>query len=390
VNVVFYGSFLYPNGYAATKRKQQFIDYLVAHGSCVRVILSEKRARGHNENPFNGSHNGVPYEVVNKYTSSKILSLAIYPLITAKIICRFKRYHKQNDCNIVVNFGISTVRSLLVNVCCKRLGYHIFNDVVEDFSSKGLPLNKRIRYMIWGECISRLASRYLVSSTSVISSLLFEKYSAYIGDVSKIKLIPISAGNLSRYDETPTHSSDSFIFQYSGTYGDKERLDIVVTALNAINQIGKPICLRLTGDCPQHVREMIQRLSSGVLIEYTGKLSDSDYYQSLLQANVLLMVRSGTLFANTGFPYKLGEYLATANPVICTRVSDVDKYLDDNSAVLIPPDDYGSMLRALTEVYNNYGDYIETGKKGKAICEKHFNPEENSKQFYKMLATTSS
>lgn len=389
MNVIFYGSFLYPNGYAATKRKQQFIDYLLAQGSLVRVILSDKKARGHNMNPFEGTHNGVSYEVVNKYTSSKILSYVISPFITSMLICMFKRYYKRNDRNIVVNFGISSLRSLIVNTYCKRIGYLVFNDVVEDFSCSGVPLKKRLRYMLWGENISRFASRNLVTSTSVISRLLFDKYLAYVKDASRIMMVPISAENIDFYSAKPTHSQTYFIFQYSGTYGTKERLDLLAKALGEIRQDRKKICLRLTGNCPVYIKEMMHKLSGKVFVEYTGRLPDTEYYESLHQANVLLMIRSGSDYANTGFPYKLGEYLATANPVVCTKVSDVCKYLDDSSAVLIPPDDYNAMLKSLTDIYNNYTEYISIGEKGRAVCKKYFNPENNSKTFYNMLSLAS-
>ncbi len=52
LNVIFMGCFLYPNGFAATKKKQQFMDYIKTEGNDVRVLLTLKKARGHENNHF--------------------------------------------------------------------------------------------------------------------------------------------------------------------------------------------------------------------------------------------------------------------------------------------------------------------------------------------------
>ena len=51
-------------------------------------------------------------------------------------------------------------------------------------------------------------------------------------------------------------------------------------------------------------------------IIYFGLIPDDDYYQFLKDADVLLMTRIDSPYANSGFPFKLGEYLATGNAVI--------------------------------------------------------------------------
>ncbi len=58
---------------------------------------------------------------------------------------------------------------------------------------------------------------------------------------------------------------------------------------------------------------------------------------SARNSDVLCMCRKESGFANAGFPFKLGEYLATGNPVICTKVSDVEYYLDNEDVYLIDP-----------------------------------------------------
>lgn len=80
----------------------------------------------------------------------------------------------------------------------------------------------------------------------------------------------------------------------------------------------------MKGNCPHHFKEiLISKLGDLEDVLLTGRFNEKEYYQELANADVLLMIRTNSSFANAGFPYKLGEYIATQNPVICTNVSDI-------------------------------------------------------------------
>lgn len=390
MNVIFYGSFLYPYGYAATKRKQQFIDYIKEKGDNVRVILSEKRAQGHQMNPYKGEFNGVPFEVINSYTQSPLLSLIISPYITYLTMKRlFKLYNKRGS-NVIVLFCISSLRNFIIALWAKFLGYRIYNDVVEDFSVHGAPIRIRIRYLLYGNAINFMATKLIVNGTSVISKLLYDKYLRIVNDNKRLYNIPISASNFNMAKKRILDQSKNYIiFQYSGTYGNKERIDLIVKVLSNIKITHHKICLRLTGDCPMEVKKKIESIKGNLDIIFTGRLSETEYYDSLISADVLLMIRGNSSYSNAGFPFKLGEYLATGNPVVCTNVCGIDYYLDYSSAIIIPPDNYDSLYKAIQSIYENYDYYRLIGAKGREICLKHFNPQINSEIFYNMISNNS-
>ena len=67
-------------------------------------------------------------------------------------------------------------------------------------------------------------------------------------------------------------------------------------------------------------------------------MDEKDYYSLLNNADIPCMTRVDLAFANAGFPFKLGEYLAAGKPVIASRVSDVDRFLvNGQNAMLVNP-----------------------------------------------------
>jgi glycosyltransferase involved in cell wall biosynthesis len=60
------------------------------------------------------------------------------------------------------------------------------------------------------------------------------------------------------------------------------------------------------------------------------------------------MTRINSKFANAGFPFKLGEFLASGKAVIATSVGDVPNYLfNDINALLINPNSAEEIIDAL-------------------------------------------
>ena len=60
------------------------------------------------------------------------------------------------------------------------------------------------------------------------------------------------------------------------------------------------------------------------------------------------MTRVNSKFANAGFPFKLGEFLASGKAVVATNIGDVPNYLfNDINAILIEPDSVDEIANAL-------------------------------------------
>jgi glycosyltransferase involved in cell wall biosynthesis len=386
INCIFLGSFLYPHGFAATKRKQLFLEYILKQGAIVNVLITLNWAKGKEYNKeIKGKYNNIPYEILGNFVKPNLLFPFSFFILTIKAIIRISRL-KRKDCkNIIVAFYINfdTIILLLVS---KILGYKIVFDIVEDYNTLSSQGHGKQRFNVWRlNVLMKLFLKQLASGLSVISSHLFNFYKNKNYEIP-IDLIPVSAGNILLGNNKKV-KQDSFKLLYSGTYGAKDGLSTLIDAFCLFLKNNKNALLILTGSCPQNIiLEMKNKIGNLSNVILTGRLSEIDYFEALQDADVLLMTRTNSRFANAGFPFKLGEYLASGNPVICTNISDVSFYLKNNeSAIIIPPDDVNELYKAICWIHENKAKAMEIGEKGRDVCLLHFNPENNNKKFFQLL-----
>ncbi len=103
-----------------------------------------------------------------------------------------------------------------------------------------------------------------------------------------------------------------------------------------------------------------------------GFLSYDEYCAVLGNADILCMTRRDSKFANAGFPYKLGEFLASGKPVVVSRLGEIETYLSNEDCCFVTPEsseEIGKAILALKEGSKRK----EIGSRGKKVAFKHFN-----------------
>lgn len=109
-------------------------------------------------------------------------------------------------------------------------------------------------------------------------------------------------------------------------------------------------------------------------IVFRGQVSRDEMPQILTDADVLLLCRPDNRQALGGFPTKLGEYLSTGNPVLVTRVGDIDKYIvDSENGYLAKPNDPKDFSEKLDYIISNYDKALTVGERGKELAYDAFN-----------------
>ena len=177
---------------------------------------------------------------------------------------------------------------------------------------------------------------------------------------------------------------------FTGTYTNaKDGVDVLIKAFAKVANKYPTLHLYLAGfwhyDVPMQ-KELIKQLGVQDRVTYLGSLNKEEIPPFLCEAKLLVLSRPNSHQAQGGFPTKLGEYLATGNPVCVTKVGEIPNYLEDNvSAFLAEPGDVDSFAAAIDRALSNYQRAKEIGANGRKIAEENFSTDIQGKRLYNFL-----
>lgn len=374
LNIIFLGGFPYPKGMAGTKRIQHAIDALKEHPNvALRVMILSQSSL---ENVLNGSHLGIKYQTIMSDMLG-IKAALLLPILYLKASYALKRAFRKGHNNILYNYGPPNVFNAGVLFNAKHLGYKIVFDIVEDYDT-AMNLSNSLHHKIKMQIIQYLTRHVNLLSAGiiVISSHLQKKYKELLDGKAPIFLHPITV-DFSHFPSISNGSSKQVTLFYSGSFGQKDGLPVLLDAFDCVAARHANIRLVLTGKGNDTtMRNTLARIKGSPFkerIEYKGYLDDNDYYSALNDADIPCMTRIKSAYANAGFPFKLGEFLATGKPVIASRVSDVDKLLEDKrDAMLVKPGDSSEIAAGIEYLIARPQEAADIGLRGREKAKEFF------------------
>jgi glycosyltransferase involved in cell wall biosynthesis len=189
-----------------------------------------------------------------------------------------------------------------------------------------------------------------------------------------------------RFNIKKSENCDNYI-AYCGTmWGNKDGVQILIEAFSRISSDFPNIKLYLIGDTSNEgefkkLKEKISLLKIEDKVVFTGIISSDNIPHLLVNAKMLVLARPDNIQAKGGFPTKLGEYLATGNPVVVTKVGEIPNYLIDGvNAFLAQPNSVDSFATKMKFVLNNIDLANNVGLKGKELTNTIFNYKVQSKK----------
>ena len=382
VNVVFMGNFTYPHGMADAKRIQHFIDYLVQHSIGTRVLLLRQGGVQVSREASEGTHRGVHYKTIGhdiKLNPFLPFTLFKYLIQGMAALSSWKGKEK----NVLYCYGGLTVENIPLVVYGRMLGYAVVLDIVEDntFIKEKMHLLGKLKWLS-GELLEKRITRF-ADGLVVISSYLERLYQKELGNSLPISLIPIGAKCQERPDKERKNGRLKFV--YSGSFAKKDGLEVLIDAFKQVHdEVGN--CVLLLTGTGANLPEYQSRIAGHPAIEYRGYLEDAQFQEFLRQADVLCITRTGSTYANAGFPFKLGEYLATGNPVVVSDVGDVSYYLQNmKDAIIVKADDVAEVKKAMEFCIKNPEEAARIGLNGQLKCREHFDPAANGRKLVELL-----
>lgn len=381
------GGFDYPHGMAGTKRIQNIINGLKAYPDIsIRVVVLRQSSQN---NMLTGVHLDVPYEtVMGDLFRSKVVLMA--PLLFAKSRKTMRRLFRPDRSNVLYVYGPPSFDSLPAIRYARKLGFKVVFDIVEDFELShhiSTSLGHRIKMMFIGRLLSRIAS--VADGIVVISSHLETKYNALTSGKLPIHSLPISV-DMELYPEVSPLFGNPLNLFYAGSFGVKDGIPVLLDAFDKLAAKRDNVHLVLTGAGTDASMKMLhERIEFSPYkdrIKYKGFLDDVAYYAALNAGDILCMPRIDIGYAQAGFPFKLGEYLATGKPVIASSVSDIPNLLRDRQeAMLVTPGNSDAIVEAAETLINDPVGAFAIGSRGKNTALRLFDYRVQSKWLRRFL-----
>ena len=374
MNLVVLGGFPYPDGNAPTQLAQAMVSRFLAHGHAVRVLsLGGRRLPAH---AAAGNRGGADWMVCGLGGKKGGAALG-WPAYWRESLRFLRGGLDPKQDSAVICIGPPSLENLHLTAAARRRGATVIHWLFEDWDAYDLSNVEKAcsprRIRIYRFFFRRL--RRFTDGVAVLSSRLESKFEEA---GFPLQFIPISSGRLDRLPAPAGEIQRGLVF-YSGTYGAKDGVEVLIEGFLKFHKDYPSARLALGGWGPDADRLKV-RYAAQPAIEFLGRLDDAAYDRQLRTADILCMTRVNTPFANAGFPFKLGDYLAAGRPVIASRVSDVERYLEhEKSAMLVDAGDADQIGEALRRLLGRPDWADALGRAGREACEVHFDPEANSR-----------
>jgi len=372
--LVIIGDLNYPSGGAPSSR---------IHAYSKGLVELKKRVLAISTNPPSGidankilSHEGVDYIYPFKGFKRNNFVLRrlkdVYkPFYGLRILIKLRKKSKTFS---ILEFSSSFYQEIMYWIFAKIAGVSIIREANE------IPYHKITnRYLLKYKLFLYNHLRiHLYDGIIVISSVLEEYYKKNCRKKTKIIKIPILV-DLKRFDLKKRTDNNTFYITYVGSMDEKK--DGVISLINAFYLIVDKVKnhkLMLIGSVSEKNKNLIDNLIREKQVEnmiiLKGFVERDEIPALLINSNILVLARPFSRQNNAGFPTKLGEYLATGNPVVATQIGDISCYLTHKKSILLsPPGNINEFANNLLFLIKNTQLAKIIGENGKNVAINSFN-----------------
>lgn len=381
-----YNPFVQSN--APSNRILSLLEGLTEQGLIIEILFINGYQFKKEKEQFNssGKYKSISYRYLFYLNFSKFITRNIFDKLLPKKIVASKigKIIKDENYDYVWLVVSPKIIEIGLHLFKKKLNTKFIHERSE-FSWIGLPDKNKLH--------KKYLTKFLpeIDVFAIMTKTLIDYYKEYTGNKTKIVHVTMTV-DFSRFEEVKVNNDKGK--QYIGYCGTmnikKDGVDILINSFIKIMDDFPELNLCIAG--PLTPKDDYVKLENTVIknkaqdrISFLGSIPKEEMPVFLSNAHLLAMARPRSKQAEGGFPTKLGEYLATGNPVCVTKVGEIENYLKDSeSAFLAEPDSVSSfadaLKRALTDKNAN-----EIGRKGRNVAFENFNKDIQSKKLYDFL-----
>ena len=356
-------SYSFPIGLASTNR---ITTYAKAIAKTHRVLLlsyADSSYITNGETYVKGSYDGIDYLYLRPRDPKKktLLSKISYRIITYLRFIYLLLFEYKTQ-SIISYFDSISYTRLLYGISRIR-SIPIYRDITETYELYFKTKKERNRH-------KRIQSLYdgLIVLTEGIRDY-------FIGINDNTFLLPMGV-DIARF-EAITPVDNKYFFYCSG--GVLER-DGVLDAINGFllfhsknNNYKFKMATPINRDDEYH-NKVLTLIRENPCLEYLGVVN-SDVIPGLMMSATGLTVTPHYDYITKGFPTKLGEYLASGKPVICTSIPSLKNSVPIDCCIMVEPNHPEQVAEAMSYIASHAEESKQIGERGRSFVESKYTVE---------------
>lgn len=370
-----------PEGWGRTGRLRTLISALTGLGHQV-TVWNQHSLEAAGTTQVAGEMCGARYEYVLGTTDRERGFKAIGLKLRAvkEILKRVRHAAAKGELDLVIFNHLAFYDTFPITRLARRLGVPTVqcyeDERMELVVKHNISLSQRI--FGWNSWAADHWCSRMADQIWVISSYLQEKYAALSGHAERVHIVPTII-DCNAWAMPPEPRNTPPVILYSGGFGEHEDIEKLTAALGILKQRGIPFQMRFVGANPNLPR--VQKLQSDVRelklessVTLRGFSPSSVVKEEVANANILMNLRTNSVWSKSGLSTKLSEYLAAGRTVMTTDIGDNARYVQDGvSALVVSPDDPADrvadlLAKALQDP--NLRTYLAAGAREAAL--RHF------------------
>lgn len=182
-----------------------------------------------------------------------------------------------------------------------------------------------------------------------------------------------------KLDKKPEATSIPYIFHAGTLYEQKDGILGMIEAFGLAKQkINRPLEYYLTGTVnqsshPNEIKSLLKKYNIEDSVHFVGYLYRDQIKEYLKRASLVISNRPKSQQDYYGFSTKLGEYLASATPLLLTNWGEAVNWLEDGkTAIITEPEDTEALADAIVRVFEQPVESRSIGLAGQEVCKSCF------------------
>jgi glycosyltransferase involved in cell wall biosynthesis len=289
-----------------------------------------------------------------------------------RICLKLLRENEPNKTDAIIYYSESTSRAFLLYIVT-RVKKIVF---LKEESEFPMVYSKDMNFL---QKLSFKKHYALFDGLLLMTNTLIKHFTADRKMTVPYLHVPMTV-DFQRFNHSYKRKDGTKYIAYCGVLNNKkDGIDILIEAFTILAKEFPELSLYLIGAAAsnEEYQQYLSTLSEKKIqnkVLLTGRVDKDAIPELLINATILVLPRPKSMQAAGGFPTKLGEYLATGNPVVVTSVGEIPDYLiDEQNAFIAEPGNVPSLVSKIKTILLNYDFANQVGENGRKLVEKSFN-----------------